>query len=188
MSQKKKIFTRRDFYRILVGIVLVLLFLFSIGAVGAFAQYTLINRWTPFFIALFIAASSGLTLWRVWRWFTDIEVFWVNYICHIIAGTCLCWGLFYLLNSTVTISPPRSEEIRIESKYTVTRYHTRRVGRRAVGRGSPYTVYKIKARFPNGDIRSFEIPGRRYKQLRKDRYITVNVRRGLFGAPVMADI
>ena len=188
MSQSNKAFTRRDFSRIIVGVVIILISFFSIGAVGAFAQYTLVNRWIPFLISFFIAAATGLTLWRIWRRFTDIQVFWVNYLCHLICVTCFCWGAFYLLNSTVTIRPAHPEDVVIERKYTVTRYHTRRVGRRSVGRGAPYTVYKVKARFPDGAIRSFELPGSRYKQLRKGRSITINIRRGIFGAPVIEKI
>lgn len=176
--------TKISLGRILIVTALIIVGIFSLGAVGALGAETLIKGWIPFVIAMGLALVSGVTLHRLWPRLTGIGNSIVNYLIHMVFATIFFWGAFYAVNAVFTRGEAYTEKVIVDHRYTETRYRSRRVGRRSYARGAPYKTYHIETRFPDGRIRNLEITGGRYRDLRSGDTITLTIRRGFFGVPV----
>lgn len=170
--------------------LLIVFLLFLTVAFGGFAAgiygMTLINPWFPGVIAVMIAAASGTTLWKIWRYVTSNDRFWVNYLCHLIFTTSLCLFLFYFLNF---ISPRKgslhTEAVTVERLYSETHYHSKRVSRRVYTRGAPYKLYYAEVRFADGATKPLSVKLQQFNRLHKGDTIRLNLEKGLFGFPLV---
>ncbi|MCM1484016.1 MAG: hypothetical protein NC043_06750 [Muribaculaceae bacterium] len=109
-----------------------------------------------------------------------------SYICHILTAAPIALCLFLSLN----YFPAQSSDMHtirtpIKRLYTETHYRTRRVARRVVGRGTPYEVYFAEVTMPTGKLKSISISARQYRQLHSADSLSLNIRTGLLGLPVI---
>lgn len=182
MVEKTKSLTQRlaEYWpvaAILAGIILA-------GVVCYYIERTLVDTWIVVVVSAVIAIVPVLRLLR------RGDDGWVWYLFKVAGGwfagsmlvMCVIMALNYHLADAGTL---HGEQVTVESRYTETRYRKRRVGRRYVGQGTPYNVYRVTVRFESGAVKEFSVPQGRYNRARSGNRFTVDVADGLFGMPVL---
>lgn len=161
----------------------------------AFASYTfaiflgtktLTTLWIPWVVTAAVALATGLHLAPLCRVFTGSTRFILNYDIYSFISTGVLTGLFFSLN--YFLSDPSSAcgvNADVTRIYSETRYHTRRVGRRVVGRGNPYKVYNADVVLPGGRTKTIPLTLSEYNSSRHSTVMTVEVEKGFFGLPVI---
>lgn len=177
---------QRNLLRSIMISVLTICLLLVAGTDMILADDTLINGWIPLGISTVIAIYGGIMLHRHWQWLTKSTTAWINILCGAVATTPLLLLIFYGSNwlgaSSDTI---HTEQVTVESKYYKQRHRTRRVGRRYVANGEPYKVYYATVAFPDGFKKEVGLTYSRYRTIRKNQQLTVEVTTGLWGVRVL---
>lgn len=172
-------------FGVMLGIAIFLTIIFYIGAI-TLQSYTLIRFRIPILITLFIAAVSGLTLWRIWKKLTGSDKFVWNYIFHtvFITGFLLC--AFYTLNF-VCADPSTGHTVKgiVEKKYSKTRHKTRRISRNRYARGEAYKEYYFLIKLPDGVKKEQSVKINRYNRISTGDTLDIPISRGLFGPEVI---
>ena len=125
-------------------------------------------------------------LHRHWQWLTKTTARWINILCATAVTTPVLLLVFYGSNWLGASSDNiHSEQVTVESKYYKQRHRTRRVGRRYVANGEPYKVYYATVVFPDGFRKEVGLTYSRYRTIRKNQQLTVEVTTGLWGVRVL---
>lgn len=166
-------------------IVLVLLSLiFYGGAMGIYGM-TIVNPVWVIIISVMVAAMSGVVLWRLWPCVTGSERFVWNFICQTLFAAGLLMFVFFAGNYFLpSRSDAHQEKVIVEKVYSEERYRSKRVGRRYV-RGEPYKVYYMQVEFQDGRRKDLSITPGKAARLHKGDPLTLNVRKGFLGVPVI---
>lgn len=170
--------------RAIILVILVFILIMAIGANIALLEYTLVKWWIPILISATVAAFSGTLLWKVWKRLTDINYFWVNFLCHLIFTTFLLSGLYLTINYAGS-GNPHPEEACVVAKFREQHYRSRRVGRNRYVRGNPYWEYYIKVRLDDSSVRKIRINFKEYQNVRTDRNLILSLSKGALGLPVI---
>ncbi len=167
--------------RILIGLLAFAGYTFALFL----GSKTLTTLWIPWVVTAVVALATGLHLAPSCRVFTSSTRFILNYCVYVFISTGVLAGAFFSLNFFLsdpsTVTCVNAEVTRI---YSETRYHTRRVGRRSVGRGRPYIVYNADVVLPDGKTKTIPLTLTEYNRSRRSKVMTVEVERGFFGLPV----
>lgn len=171
-----------------IGLMIFLIMLVLLAYATAVALYglTVVTWWIPWGVCAALGLISGLTMWRLWRWLTNEEGFWLNYLVHVGTATgimaCLFFGINYVGADTDAI---QKETVTVETKYRKEHHRTQRVGRRHYRQGSAWYDYHIDIRFEDGRQKSITVPLKRYNRLRTGSTTTVSIAPGFFHIPVI---
>ncbi len=169
---------------LLIGVIIVAT-LAVYGLVINLAGRTLCPWWPVALVSAVVGAALSRVMSGFWMWLTDTSSRWFGVVCGMVAMTGVAMLSFYGTNAwaadeTVTV------QASVERRYTQTRYHSRRVGRRTYARGAPYKVYKVEVRLPDGQLTTFDVGFERYNRARKGKQIPVELTHGLWGADVVS--
>lgn len=152
---------------------------------GAIALYsdTLVSPWTIVTIGLVAGIVTSPLLCRAWDRLTLLGSDWTNRGVNIIfVGIVASFGAL-LANRAGADGETVTTAATIERKYTTER--TTGGGRRHATRRK-HTVYNIDLLFPSGTRKHQEVSISTYNRVRSGSEIPVEVRRGMFGWPVIA--
>ncbi len=178
----------RNIVRGIAGGFLILMMISAYGAAIYLHERTLISWWIPLLVAVCFAAISGIAIWKSWRKLTDSGSFLLNYICHVVFSCGIFLVAIYGLNFCFSDKDTsETQQVTVESKYTKTRHHQKRVSRRVYTQGSPYYVYYFRLRFEDGREKDINVPRDRYNRTRHGSAIPVTTRTGLFGITIIRD-
>ena len=122
----------------------------------------------------------------LWNYLIASESIALKLIIHVAftIPVLLCAAL--LVNSMAAdYSESQDVKVKVESVYRKTKYRTKRVSRRVYAKGAPYYVYGIDCRFPSGNLKSIEIPKKKYDYITKGDTVILPVCRGALGMPVI---
>lgn len=175
----------RVLLRILIGIVLIV----SSGMAYYFGTKTLVDLWIPWSVSFSLALLSGIFAWRIWIPLTSAKRFIINFPIHLI-GVTVIFG-FLILAINYTLSDIRTRTVvnaEVCSRYTKTRYHTKRVGRHYTAKGNPYKVYYIEIEFPDGRKKESGVTLSQYNRIKKGTQLRVVVENGFLSMPVMKEL
>lgn len=175
--------------RILRGILIGLIVLIVIGTSGiamALHGETFVSPWLPGLLALALGASTSLVMWKWWIPLTGTDSRLFNTLCHIVTVASVAIAAFYGANyAFADRSTHHTEMAVVEGRYSETRYHSRRVGRRVVGRGEPYKVYHIEVCLTDGQKKRLSVPFGRFRRIHTGDTISLPVEQGALGFPVI---
>ncbi|MBD5227275.1 MAG: hypothetical protein HDS67_04395 [Bacteroidales bacterium] len=156
------------------------------GGVWFLMNDSLVNPWLFWGVIGFVSIATGVILGRRWEKVTHVSNFAVNLAVHVVVlGLFLAFGLLVLNYSTAHLADAPQTDVTVEKKFTKTRYHSQRSGRRTYRRGDPYQVYFIGLDIPDFGERSFEIPRSIYSSVRTGDTATIKMARGCLGFPVV---
>ncbi len=170
----------------IIGIVIILVTLLCYGIVIALQADTLISPWIPLTLAAAAGAASSDLSWQWWSRISGIANRWICSACHLTVITGILAAAFYSSNYFLA-DKHCSQQLPavVESRYTETHYHTRRIGRNRYVQGEPYKVHYARVRFDDGHTKAVLLPLKKYKSTRIGDTITYKLQRGLFGIPVL---
>ena len=160
--------------------------IFLLGGSRALYDDTLIDWWKPVGACALLAVISSLAMSHRWKKFTCSDFAPINFTLHaIVSFTVLIFAFFSVNYFFADDKDLHTENVTVEHRYRETRYHTKRVGRRTVGRGTPYYVYSIEVRFSNGRLKTLPVSKKRHDRLRANTTIPLEVETGYLGIPVI---
>ena len=156
------------------------------GGILVFADHTVINFYIWFGVMLALGVLTSGPCMRFWRWLLgSIRRFWMV-LAHTVTFTLVLSALLLGVNYLgVEYGSLPQEKAVVVRKYSETRYHSKRVGRRTYSRGAPYKVYKMEVEFADGLKRDFPLVRERYGRIHKGDTILVGRGRGILGMPVI---
>jgi len=158
--------------------------LLGIGGSAAALNYLLTAWWIPITVVLIMTVMLALPMRRLWQWITGTYNTAINLLCHILFTLPLLLCAILTVNLATSGKDAQATEAVVEKVYTETRYHTKRVSRKVYTRGTPYTVYRVEIKFPQGMKRHFDIKRKLFNQLMKGDTVSVNVSKGALGMKV----
>lgn len=170
-----------------VSVALIMIFL-GVG-IAVVLEHTVLNRWLFFGIMLLAGIVTSVPCGRFWQWLTGgvdrrLCVL-IHIVCFGILLSALILGVNYF--SADFDHMPRTDAV-IVRKYSETRYHSRRVGRRSYSRVDPYKVYYVELALPDSLHREYQISLKRYNRLRKGKTVEVPRGPGRLGIEVIGPI
>lgn len=159
--------------------------LILVAGISSMLESTMINTWLFFGVVAFVAAATGMVLYRPWGKLTGIDRFYVNFPLHVVVSGIVLSAALLMGNYFATDFDrlPR-ERVIVEKRITKTRYKTKRVTRRTYTRGAPYKVYYLEISLPGGEHKEVYVPKKLYDKARKGDTATVNIGRGALSFPV----
>lgn len=170
--------------RILVAIFAIIAYSIAVY----FGGKTLYNLWIPWTIAIVIASGCVALLRKYLKTDTSTIKSILNFIIHTVCVTGLVAGLIFSLNYAYSDNSAESTvSAKVINKYSQTRYHTKRVGRRYTGQGRPYKVYYIVAELPDGRTKEFSQTLSQYNQTDLNSKIQLSIEPGLLSMPVIKE-
>ncbi len=178
--------SKRNTLRTIKRITLALL-LFAAYTMAVFISgKTIFDLRIPWLASAAIAVVSGIFLWKKWEPISGTSNFFINFLIHTVCIAGLAAGLVFSLNYFCSDKSSESEvTAKVINSYSKTRYHTRRIGRRLSGRGTPYQVYYIEAELPDGRRKEFSVTLNQYNEARRSARIRLDIENGLLSMPVI---
>lgn len=134
-----------------------------------------------------VAVVSGVFVYRKWSVVTSSNNRFVNFSAHVVAGT----GLALLLSMGINFIPApwaqaHTETVAVVRTYKSEHNKTRRVRRNTYApTGEKYYRYHAVVRMSGGTIKTLDIPRSRYNALRNADSMSVIVRSGFVGIPMV---
>ncbi len=182
MVEKTKSLTQRLAGYWPVPVILAGMILAGVGLY--YIERTVVDVW------MVVALSAVIAIVPVLRFLKRGDDAWVWYLFKVagiwFSGSMLVMCVIMALNYHLADDGSfHSEQVTVESRHSETRYRQRRVGRRYVGRGTPYNVYRVTVRFKSGAVKEFSVPLGRYNRARPGSRFTIDVADGAFGMPVL---
>ncbi|MDE7411690.1 MAG: hypothetical protein K2M94_06595 [Paramuribaculum sp.] len=172
--------------RALIAGLFAIITIFAYGMVLVLQDDTLITPWIPVMLSLAIAVVTADRCLHAWSRLTGYTNRWINTACHVIAVTGAIAAIFYSLNYFLSDkSSTQMQPVVVESRYTETHHHTRRVGRGHYVQGSPYKVHYVNVRFENGKEKAVLLPLKEYKYTHIGDTLMFELQRGFLGIPVI---
>ncbi len=170
--------------RVIVGIAVFIAYSFAFF----FSAKTLYKLWIPWVISAIIALTLSTILWKFRNPLISTTKFILKYLTYSVCITGVIAGLIFSLNYLCSdTSSQTTVSAKVIEKYTKTRYHTKRVGRRYTGQGKPYKVYYIVAELPDGRTKEFGLTLSQYNRTRRNSEIQLTLETGLLSIPVIKD-
>lgn len=166
-------------------VVLVVVWLLAGGLAMALYSRTLVELWIPVATCSVLSLLSGVWLWKPWQRLTDSESMLPNFICHFFFSLVIFLGFFFAANRFLASGPDYEERVRVERKYSEKKYRSRRVGRNRYARGEAYYEYYAEIRLGDGRTKQLKLPLATYNNTRSGSTMTLHLRRGFFGLPVI---
>lgn len=175
--------------RVTVGIILAVITAVCLVGTMTMVKYIFVSWLIPVGIGFGIAAISGLTMQRMWRWLTGKQGFLLNYLCHVLFFTSIIsMGLLICNYCLPTQKEVRHEKCVITRVYREKHYRTKRINRRVYTRGEPYYLYMANIQLADGRDIPVDIGFDRYRYLHKGDSVRVSLCKGFFGwDELMAD-
>ena len=163
-----------------IGIVL------FVGGSCVLYSDTLIDWWKPVTGCAILAVISALIYGHRWERFTCTDFFPINFCIQAIVGFSVLIFAFFSVNYFFSDDDAgHTENVTVERRYRETRYRTKRIGRRVVGRGTPYYVYFIEIRFSDGRLKSHQVLKGRYDRIHQGDTMALEVSNGFLDIPVI---
>lgn len=137
-----------------------------------------------------ISVLSAVILWFPMRGMYKVILSNLNrylqFMIHTFFALLICCFLLLWINSRFADeSTLRIERAEVVAHYREKHYRSQRVSRHSYRRGEPYYVYVVALRFPSGSEKNFRLSLSQYNRLRTGLSISVSVREGFFGFPVV---
>lgn len=137
-----------------------------------------------------ISVLSAVILWFPMRGMYKVILSNLNrylqFLIHTVFASLICCFLFLWINSRFAYeSTLRIERAEVVAHYREKHYRSQRVSRHSYRRGEPYYVYVVALRFPSGSEKNFRLSLSQYNRLRTGLSISISVREGFFGFPVV---
>lgn len=172
--------------RCAVLFVCLILYVFSYVIYGK----TMICFWTPVIVAVLVAAVSASFMAGRWRWLTTSDNKILNVSCHLFVVGCVVYSVFLLGNYYMAdTNTTHTENVYVEKKEMVKRRKTRRVGRnRYVSDGYRYEYYIHVKREGDSGLKEISVSKSVYNRLRASSIADLEMRKGLFGYPVVTHV
>lgn len=172
--------------RTVIWVLTLFVIMLLAGGVWFLMNDTLLNQWFFWGVIGFVSLATGAVLARRWERITRVSNFAVNLAIHVfVFALFLAFGTLVLNYATAGLDDAEPTEVSVEKKFTKTRYHSQRAGRRTYKRGTPYQVYFIGLDIPDFGERSFEIPRSVYNSVRTGDRATIKMARGCLGLEVV---
>lgn len=151
-------------------------------------ERTLIVWWLPVAVAGSAALAAMPFAGDRWRWLIGSRDAVCNRLCHL----CVVGAVVYAGFMSGNFLPAGEdseykESVLVERKAKEQRKEYRRVNRRN-HLVRVHDVWCLYVRFDNGMRKRIEVPLGRYRQARETERVTVSMRRGRFGYPVIVSV
>lgn len=137
--------------------------------------------------ALGAGLLAGLLTSRMWGPLLGVSNRIASTAIGLVLFTGVLGGGFLTLNHAAGNGNDIRVDAVVEQRYTKTRHHTKRVGRRYTRQGEPYKVYYVRFRMPDGQTADISTSIHYYSRVHSGDTIRLTLRTGLFGLPVITD-
>ncbi len=170
-----------------VSILIIMLALTGYVLLAASSSSMLAPWWGVAGVCAGAAAVTGVFVYRKWSVVTSSNNRFVNFAVHVVAGT----GLALLLSIGINFIPApwaqtRTETVAVVRTYKSEHNKTRRVRRNTYApTGEKYYRYHAVVRMTGGMIKTLDIPRSRFNSLRNADSMSVVVRSGFAGIPMV---
>lgn len=185
MDNKKS--TSRNYIEALkwCGGILILMLLYA--SILVLFDLTIVDWWRPVAVAALAALISWSTMRRWWKRIWRNTSVWILLLAHIVIAGGVALLLILGLNAWCADDTTlHSEQVTVTERIRETHHHTQRAGRRHYRQGSPYYKYYLMVEFSDGRQKKMEVSMNRYNHTRTGAEITLNLKKGLFGYPVIS--
>lgn len=170
--------------KILIAFVAIIVILSYVVAIGLYL-ITIVDWWVPLAVAVPPAVASSLLAGKLWSGLTGSRSALLNRAVHTIALTGVIAALFFTVNFTAD-APAADVDVVVSRKFSREHHRNRRVGRRYLPTGEAYHTYHAVVILPDGREKEIEITRGRYSRLRTGGDMTLSLRPGRLGLPVIS--
>lgn len=169
---------------IVFGVAIALIIL-GAGALLAESEVTLVNIPAFLLILIIIGVGVGIIIRRMLERISPSTPVWVNAAVFAIFFASVTGGTALLFNSLAADKSCFEEmPVVIERKIIKTRHRGGSAGRRSYNPGTPYKVYYLELRFPDGRKREVHPDYKIYMKANKGDSAFIKVGRGALFLPV----
>ena len=174
--------TLRTAGRVAVAVVVVIMLCMGI----ALQKDTLVAVWKPMAICVPAAVLTGLLPPEAFSTLTGtMKPLWNRLAAAAIAFSLLFGGLYSLSYFFADKDSAQMMRVEVVNKFTEERHQMKRVSRKVYTRGPRYNVYCLQLEYPDGSLRKIEVSASEYIRIRRGNKVTLELRQGLLGVPVV---